>query len=134
MPKRRKKTFPCGHKGYGQVCHRCAQVLAEKEKQQQELDAKRQEKVQWEATFEGDPIDLRALPTHVVLKAREIIAGLEAKQNYREFKGKRLRHDRFVISIPITRNYRMICHDGDGGAVPKEVLSHEEYNTKKPGS
>jgi hypothetical protein len=30
MP-RRKKTFACGHKGYGQKCHRCAQLKAAQE-------------------------------------------------------------------------------------------------------
>ena len=133
MP-RRKKTFPCGHTGYGQVCRRCLQ------EQQAEVAAnvtaarKRQEKEEWESTFANDPIDLRSLPAHVVLKARKIIAALQEQQNYRDFGGKRLRHDRFVISIPITRNYRMICRDCGSILVPQEVLSHEAYNVRKPGS
>lgn len=125
MP-RRKKIFPCGHKGYGQICHLCAQKQAE-------WDQKRQQKLEWEATFEQDPIDLRDLPNHVVVKARLVIAGLQSQKHYTEFGGKRLRHDRFIISIPITRNYRMICLDCGSVLIPREVLSHEDYNVRKPG-
>ncbi|NEP49735.1 MAG: hypothetical protein F6K65_13330 [Moorea sp. SIO3C2] len=125
MP-RRKKTFPCGHKGYGKTCHRCDQ----KNRARQE---KKQQKRQWESSFEDDPIDLKNLPTHVVVKARGIIAALENHQDYREFGGKRLRHNRWIISIPVTRNYRMICHDHGSLLVPHAVLSHEDYNVGKPG-
>ena len=123
---RRKKLFPCGHKGYGQICHRCAQKQATWEKQ-------RERKNEWEATFAEDPIDLRELPKNVVLKARRIIQGLQTCQNYREFHGKRLRHDRFIISIPVTRNYRLLCRDYGNVVNPEAVVSHEDYNICKPG-
>jgi hypothetical protein len=123
---RRRKTFPCGHKGFGQECHRCAEERALQEQ-------KRQQKQQWEATFAEDPIDLTNLPPHVVLKARSIIAGLQSQQNYTVFGGKRLRHNRLIVSIPINRDYRMICRDWGSNVVPQTVLSHEEYNVKKPG-
>ncbi|EAM49614.1 hypothetical protein CwatDRAFT_2433 [Crocosphaera watsonii WH 8501] len=88
---RRKKNFPCGHKGYGQRCHRCAQEqMARNEKQQQ--------KNAWEETFSKDTIDLRPFPKNVVLKARQILTALANQQDYRHFHGKRLRHDRFVIT------------------------------------
>jgi hypothetical protein len=124
---RRKKLFSCGHRGYGQICHRCAQRDAEWEN-------KRQQKNAWEATFDHDPIDLRELPKNVVLKAREILDGLENRRDYREFHGKRLRHDRFIISIPVTRNYRLICRDYGSLVTPEAVISHEDYNVCKPGS
>ena len=126
MPRRRKK-FSCGHKGYGQICHKCAQ------KQANHLQ-KKQAKQEWEAAFESDPIDLRNLPKNVVVKARRIMARLETQNNYRDFRGKRLRHDRFVISIPVTRNYRLICRDCGSLLVPECVISHEDYNVCKPGS
>ncbi len=126
MP-RRKKLFSCGHKGYGQQCHLCAQKQAV-------LEQKRQEKQEWESTFASDPIDLRELPNHVVVKARNVIAALQENRHYTEFGGKRLRHDRFIISIPITRNYRMLCRDCGAVLIPQAVLSHEEYNVRKPGS
>jgi formylglycine-generating enzyme required for sulfatase activity len=122
---RRKKTFPCGHKGYGQTCPRC-------EKERKILQKKRQQKQEWESTFAEDPIDLKDLPVHVVVKARAIIAGLQSHNNYREFGGKRLRHNRWIISIPVTRNYRMICHDQGSLLVPHAVLPHEDYSRLEP--
>jgi hypothetical protein len=124
---RRRKKFSCGHKGYGQVCHRCAQV-------HDEWERKRQQKNEWEDTFTQDPIDLRELPRNVVLKARAIIDGLQSQRNYRDYHGKRLRHNRFVISIPVTRNYRLICWDHGNFLAPEAVVSHEDYNVVKPGS
>lgn len=87
----------------------------------------------WQAAFEQDPINLRNLPAHVVSKARIVIAQLQNKRDYREFGGKRLRHNRLIISIPITRNYRMLCRDCGTSLVPQAVLSHENYNVCKPG-
>ncbi len=124
---RRKKRFPCGHKGYGQVCHRCAQKQANREE-------KRKQKNEWEESFTEDPINLRELPRNVVIKARTIIRGLETSNNYRDFHGKRLRHDRFIISIPVTRNYRLLCRDSGNFVTPEQIISHEDYNVCKPGS
>jgi hypothetical protein len=123
---RRKKKFSCGHKGSGQICHHCAQ-------QQADLNKKRQHKLEWEATFAEDPIDLRNLPKNVVIKSRRIIRQLQRQSDYRQFHGKRLRHDRFVISIPVTRNYRLICRDCGNLLIPEAVISHEDYNVIKPG-
>lgn len=125
MP-RRKKKFACGHKGYGQICHRCIQKHVNNAQ-------KKQAKQEWEAMFECDPINLRDLPKNVVVKARRIIARLENQHDYRDFRGKRLRHDRFVISIPVTRNYRLLCRDCGSFLVPECVISHEDYNVCKPG-
>ncbi len=123
---RQKKTFPCGHKGYGQICHHCDQ-------QQQLVEHKKQEKTHWQSTFATDPIDLRHLPKNVVVKARQILQGLANHQDYREFHGKRLRHNRSVISIPVTRHYRLLCRDQGLQVIPEEVISHEDYNVCKPG-
>ena len=131
---RRKKTFACGHKGYGQKCHRCAQEKMASQQAAQSQAQKRRLRREWQATFEQDPIDLTALPKHVVVKARAIIAGLQSCNNYTEFGGKRLRHNRLIVSIPITRHYRMICRDRGSDLVPQKVLSHEDYNVCKPGS
>jgi len=129
---KRKRFFPCGHKGYGKVCHRCTQEREAQDHQILELVEKRNKKLEWEATFALDVIDLRGLPDYVVLRARNIIAVLSPK-NYREFGGKRLRHNRCIISIPVTRNYRMLCKDCGNLLIPEKVLSHEAYNVCKPG-
>ena len=123
---RRKKKFICGHKGYGQICHRCAQKKAE-------VNRKRKNKLDWEATFAEDPIDLRNLPKNVVVKSRRIIQQLQSQGDYHQFHGKRLRHDRFIISIPVTRSYRLICRDCGTLLIPEAVVSHEDYNVVKPG-
>ena len=124
---RRKKKFPCGHRGYGQICHRCAQKQAEQEQ-------KKQHKLEWEKTFHQDPIDLRNLPKNVVVKSRLVIEQLQIQSDYRQFHGKRLRHNRSIVSIPITRNYRLICRDCGQFLAPEAVISHEDYNVVKPGS
>lgn len=125
MP-RRKKKFACGHQGFGQICHRCAQ---ENQQQQQE----KQQKEVWRESFTADPIDLRSLPKNVVLKARAIIDALRDRQDYREFRGKRMRHDRQIVSIPVTRDYRLLCRDTGADLIPEAVISHQDYNVCKPG-
>lgn len=125
MP-RRKKTFICGHKGYGQICHCCKQ-------QQADIDRKRKHKLDWEATFAEDPINLKNLPKNVVLKSRRIIQHLQSQGDYHHFHGKRLRHDRSIISIPVTRSYRLLCRDCGPLLIPEAVVSHEDYNVVKPG-
>ncbi len=123
---KRRKLFPCGHRGQGQVCHRCAQEAEARTERQSE-------KAHWAASFREDVIDLTHLPKNVVLKARQIINGLQEQQDYRRYKGKRLRHNRFVISIPVTRHYRLLCRDHGSLVVPEAVISHEDYNVCKPG-
>ncbi|MBF2056847.1 MAG: hypothetical protein IGQ45_06415 [Cyanobacterium sp. T60_A2020_053] len=123
---RRKKKFSCGHSGYGSVCHRCDQTQSFQEERRKEKNA-------WQETFYYDSIDLTSLPKNVVLKARDIINKLQNQTSYTCFRGKRLRHDRFIISIPVTRNYRLICRDHGSMVVPEAVVSHEDYNVCKPG-
>lgn len=125
MP-RRKKKFICGHKGYGQICHRCQQ-------QRTHIKQKQKCKEDWEATFAEDSINLRNLPKNVVLKSRRIINHLHSSGDYHQFHGKRLRHDRLIISIPVTRSYRLICRDCGTLLIPEAVVSHEDYNVVKPG-
>ncbi len=124
---KRKKRFACGHQGYGQVCHRCQQKEADRIRRKKQRQA-------WEESFRYDPIDLRSFPKNVVKKTRKIIFQLNKDSNYRRFKGKRLRHNRFMISIPINRNYRLICRDEGSNIVPEAVVSHQDYNVCKPGN
>jgi hypothetical protein len=138
MPKKHRKTFACGHRGYGKTCQRCAEaqkaLLQQQAEQERQHQAKQQEKQAWQASFAHDSIDLTSLMPPLVLKARSILDGLDQGRDYREFGGKRLNYDRTIISIPLNRDYRMICHDINGKPVPNCVLSHEAYNRTKPGS
>jgi hypothetical protein len=71
---KRKRIFPCGHKGYGKACHRCTQELVAQQHYVEVLTQKQTKKQEREASFARDIIDLRGLPDHVVTKARAIIA------------------------------------------------------------
>lgn len=120
----RKRTFPCGHKGKGQYCHRCAQ--------EQEAQSRKQA---WKDTFAQDPIDLTLLPTRSqVEKARTLLAAIRQGQPYTDFRGKRLHYDRTLISVPLSRDYRILFRDTGDGLLPLSCLSHETYNVKKPGA
>jgi hypothetical protein len=127
-----KKTFPCGHRGKGKFCHRCVQ----EKKQEAEKELARSKKRKWREAFEKDPLDLRKIQAdeRLVRKAREIIQGIENGRPIADFQGKRMNHDRRVISIPVGRNYRLLCRDTARGPVVTELLSHEEYNARKPGA
>lgn len=125
-----RKLFPCGHKGKGKYCHRCEQekkLLIEKKNAQKEHE-------EWESLFERDPVDLRPLEKKVLVdKARDIIEKIYNGVQYLVFKGKRLRYDRNVVSIPINRDYRLIFHDIDGVLHVHKLMKHEDYNVTKPG-
>jgi hypothetical protein len=124
---KRKKKFACGHVGYGKNCHKCLQ-------QQAVRNQKIQEKNSWKDSFTHDVIDLSCLPKNVVLKARQIIRDMQNNTCYTYFRGKRLRHDRFIISIPVTKHYRLLCRDNGSFVIPEAIISHEDYNVCKPGS
>ncbi len=121
---RRRKTFDCGHQGYGRYCHRC--------RQKEEARAREAERRQaWRERLKDDPIELGHLPRHVVEKTRAVLEGLRHGRDYTDYRGKRMHYDRTVISIPIGYSYRLICRDDpERGLVPVEALSHEAYNTR----
>jgi hypothetical protein len=94
----------------------------------------REGKAEWEASFETDPIELHHLPTpKLVLRAREILEALAHGAPWHQFNGKRLSHDRNIISVPLGRRYRILFRTDAGSPQPVEVLSHEAYNGTKPG-
>lgn len=81
----------------------------------------------------NDPIDLTGLPNDKIAnKARKIIAAIEQGTCYTTFRGKRMRYNRSIISVPVNRDYRIIYDATDSGFVPRSVMSHEEYNATKP--
>lgn len=92
------------------------------------------DKQAWRATFADDPINLQHLPNKSLVKrARKILADIGRGAPWHQFNGKRLQHDRNVVSIPLGRRYRILFHTDDGSPKPVEVLSHEAYNATKPG-
>lgn len=137
----RKKTFPCGHSGKGRFCHRCAATKAKQDAANGTDSAKvpkktdgRSDKQAWRQTFEDDPIPLAHLPNKsLVNRARIILEQIGKGAPWHQFNGKRLQHDRNVVSIPLGRRYRILFRTDDGAPRPVEVLSHEAYNGTKPG-
>ncbi|MFO7567274.1 MAG: hypothetical protein R6X02_31810 [Enhygromyxa sp.] len=140
----RKKTFPCGHSGKGRFCHRCQAAKNEQAKSVSEgksngksrggEDPVKADKEAWRETFEADPIPLSHLPNrNLVKRARMILSEIDKGAPWHQFNGKRLQHDRNVVSIPLGRRYRILFRTDDGAPKPVEVLSHEAYNGTKPG-
>ena len=128
----RKKTYPCGHRGKGSICLTCAtkkQGAEASNGQDVEHDKER-----WRAAFEDDPIDLQHLPNKgLVKRARMILDAVGNGAPWHQFNGKRLQHDRNVVSVPLGRRYRILFRTDDGSPEPMSVLSHENYNATKPG-
>lgn len=124
--RRHRKRFACGHQGFGQYCHRCAEQKKRKEVRQKLRQTQRQ---QWQATFAHDEIDLRHLPQQIVKKARKVIADLNQGTQYWQLSGKRLDAMRNAIRIPVTRRYRLLCRDEGDQIKPIQIVSHETYNT-----
>lgn len=119
---KRKKTFDCGHVGFGSFCHTCR----EKERLQAEKKARREER---RAVQAADPVDLSQVPPVVAKEARSVIARLRAGEDHRAFLGKRLVHEeRGTISIPLPGWYRLLCRQTPCGPLPVRILSHEDYN------
>lgn len=131
-----RKKFPCGHKGKGKYCHRCAQDKVIQVQKEQLNAEKKQHRQDWIESFKHDPIDLSTLNHYgkkLVLYARKIIAEIQNGKSHTKYKGKRLRYDRNVISIPINNDYRLLLHETNDGLKIDKLLSHEEYNRRKPG-
>jgi len=134
-----KQTFPCGHSGKGQYCHRCHQeqkTAAKKaEARAAEVEERRADKQAWEATFAADPIDLHVLQTRErVTKARDLLQRLAAGEPYTSLGGKRWESDRSIVSIPIGWGYRLVLRDEGSHLRALACMTHEAYNSLKPGT
>jgi hypothetical protein len=147
----RKQTFPCGHTGKGRFCHRCetdkrdsseglapgaalGEAKPKAEPDADKIDLDKIDKEAWRETFEADPIPLRHLPSKgLVQRARLILGEIQKGAPWHQFNGKRLQHDRTIVSVPLGRRYRILFRTDEGAPRPVEVLSHEAYNGTKPG-
>ena len=68
------------------------------------------------------------VPIRVLKKARGIICRLDEGHPYWKLRGKRLNHNRDVISIPVGRRWRILARWQGGKAIPRQILSHERYS------
>ena len=121
----RKKTFPCGHRGSGKFCHRCA----EDEKRKNQISQARAER---RSRLSASPIPLNHLPANVADKTLRVIVELQSGASYLDFMGKRLKTigQRDVILIPVGRRHRLICREVNGSLEFVEAITHEEYNSR----
>jgi len=126
MP-RRKKTFPCGHRGFGSLCHACREKELAREREEA---ARRDARAAKRAVLQAAPIPLDGLPFPVAQKALEVIEAVTAGRPWQEFKGKKIESRRGLrIVVPLGWSYRLLFKwNGGGGLVPEEALSHEAYN------
>ena len=134
-----RRSFPCGHQGKGQYCHRCQQEVASATRREQDsasqLARRQAERELWEASFAADPIDLRDLQTRErVLKARDLLRRLAAGEPYAGLGGKRWESERSIISVPVGRSHRLVLRDESGHLRPLACMTHEAYNGLKPGN
>jgi len=122
MP-RRRKTFDCGHTGFGQFCHCCRD-------KERALEARRQEKLAKTAVLDAAPIPLDGLPAAVQAKALEVMEAVAAGRPWQDFRGKKIDSRRGVrVVVPLGWSYRLLFKwSAGGGLVPEEALSHEAYN------
>jgi hypothetical protein len=132
MP-RRKKTFPCGHRGFGSLCHACEDEKRARERAESErreaAEARRAEKAAKAAVLEESPIPLDNLPEAVQRKALETMAAVAAGRPWQEFKGKKIESRRGSrIVVPLGWSYRLLFRWNGTGLVPEEAMSHETYN------
>ncbi len=128
----RKKTYACGHRGKGSFCQVCRTQATPPETSEQTEGE--DDKQRWRAAFESDPIDLQHLPNKsLVRRARMILDAVGSGAPWHQFNGKRLQHDRNVVSVPLGRRYRILFRTDEGSPEPVSVMSHESYNGTKPG-
>ncbi|HHP7244721.1 MAG TPA: DUF7682 family zinc-binding protein [Elainellaceae cyanobacterium] len=130
--RRYRKRFACGHRGFGQYCHCCADRQRQQTQKQSQRQAQRTaralQRQQWQATFAHDSIDLRKLPPKMVLKVRSLLTAIDQGATYWQLSGKRLIGRRNLIRIPVSYRYRLLCWDNGESLQPLQVMSHEAYN------
>jgi hypothetical protein len=132
-----KQSFPCGHKGRGQYCHRCRADEREAV-ERAEADAAaaarhKEERDAWQDSHAADPIDLRPLQTRErIEKARALLRRLAAGEPYAQLGGKRWESDRSIVAVPVGRGFRLILRDDGGRLRPLACMTHEAYNNLRP--
>ena len=78
--------------------------------------------------FSQRRIHVSHTPPDVLRRARLVIERLEGGVPYWRLRGKRLRRDRDLISIPIGRKWQILAVDSGERVIPCRVLSHARYN------
>lgn len=124
MP-RRKKRFSCGHKGFGRFCHRCRK----REEQRASVRVERKQRKEARKNKKREhPFDVEAFPPKVAKKALSIIQQIRQGCSYTGFYGKPLTVQPDLISVPVSRSYRLLFKKTEHGLGFHKLMSHEDYN------
>ena len=122
----KKRSFPCGHRGKGQFCHRCQQEERKRAQHERDRLARWSERKTVEREWGLATDDL---PRHVIRKTTDVLRSLRDEADLARFDAERMRFDRDCISIRLSRDYRLLLRlDGEQGIRPVKVVPHEEYN------
>lgn len=76
-------------------------------------------------TFEKS---LRKKPAEVVRRARAIAKRIANGETVSDLGGKRMRHDRSVVSVPIGLRWRVLIDASGDSLDPVALVSHEDYS------
>jgi hypothetical protein len=123
--RRHRKRFECGHRGFGQFCHCCAD---RRKKREEIVLLRRQKRVRIQQAKADDAIDLRHLPRAIMEKARRVLGMLEEGSSWVGLGGKLFHFDRSLMRIPVGYRYRLLCRRDQSGITPLAVMTHEAYN------
>lgn len=124
-----RKRFPCGHRGLGQYCHRCA----ENRMRSFASGRKRIDRQALAAVLGVRPADF---PEGVLARAAGIceqVAG-EGLPALRRFRAKKIVSLDDVFSIPIGRHHRLLFRVHGGLPRYRELLTHEQYDPRSAAS
>ena len=125
-----RKRFGCGHRGYGQFCHCCADRDTQQKKVAQGRKmAQVDREMAWVVERVVDGVDLRDLPRQVAQKAKQVLEEFRQGWHPGAMGGKQFGFDRDMIRVPVGYRYRLLCERVAGVIKPIKVLSHEAYNS-----
>lgn len=120
-----RQSFPCGHRGRGQYCHRCRQ----EQDTTQAREAVREDRRDL-ADLLG--VAISEFPERILRRAaamvRQVLAdGLPA---LRALGAKKILSADGVLSVPIGHRYRLLFAVEQDRARYLALLSHSDYNAR----
>ncbi len=118
-----KKRFTCGHLGNGSYCHRC---------KQEEEEKKRKKEVVKEKEIFDPRIDIQ-LPKAAARKANKLLKEIEKATHYREINGKKLKLDNGIITVRLSRKYRMIFRSVKKKLSFVKITDHGTFDKEHSG-
>lgn len=118
-----RQSFPCGHRGRGQYCHRCRQ-------EQDAVRAREAARGDQQAIADLLGVAISEFPERILRQAaaihRQVLTdGLPA---LRAFGAKKILSAEGILSVPIGRRHRVLFAVDDGHPRYLKLLTHAEYD------